>query len=210
MIKIVIYDDNESRRKSLEALISLSADMEFAGSFNDCSNVLAEMEHLMPSIVLMDIEMPNVNGIEGVRIIKKQFPEIKIVMQTVFEDEEKIFAALQAGAEGYILKNAPAEKIIQSILDVSNGGAFMTPSVALRVMKYFNNTPTATNSEMNLTNKEKEVLKNLTDGLSYKMVADKMSISYYTVNSHIKKIYEKLQVHSVGEAISFAMKNKIV
>ncbi len=210
MIKIVIYDDNEPRRKSLEALISLSGDMEFAGSFNDCSNVVAEMEQLMPSIVLMDIEMPNVNGIKGVRLIKEHYPHIKIVMQTVFEDEEKIFAALQAGAEGYILKNAPAEKIIQSIIEVSNGGAFMTPSVALRVMKYFNNTPVATNSEMNLTTKEKEVLKNLTDGQSYKMVADKMGISYFTVNSHIKKIYEKLQVHSIGEAISFAMKNKIV
>jgi len=209
MINIVVYDDNEARRKSLEALLMLSEGVECIGSFSDCSTVLADMEQLQPTLVLMDIEMPNVNGIEGVRLIKKHYPQIKVVMQTVFEDEEKIFAALQAGAEGYILKNAPAEKIIQSVIEVNNGGAFMTPSVALRVMKYFNNTP-ALNSEMNLTTKEKEVLKNLTDGLSYKMVADKMGISYYTVNSHIKKIYEKLQVHSVGEAISYAMKNKIV
>jgi len=210
MIKIVVYDDNEARRKSLEALLLLSDGVECIGSFSDCRTVLANMEQLKPTLVLMDIEMPHVNGIEGVRLIKQHYPHIKVVMQTVFEDEEKIFAALQAGAEGYILKNASAEKIIQSIIEVSNGGAFMTPSVALRVMKYFNNTPIPTNSEMNLTTKEKEVLKNLTDGLSYKMVADKMGISYFTVNSHIKKIYEKLQVHSIGEAISFAMKNKIV
>ena len=209
MIAVIVYDDNEPRRKSLEALLMLSDGVECIGSFGDCSTVLDDMKQLQPSLVLMDIEMPNVNGIEGVRLIKKHYPQIKVVMQTVFEDEEKIFAALQAGAEGYILKNAPAEKIIQSIIEVNNGGAFMTPSVALRVMKYFNNTPETIN-EMNLTTKEKEVLKNLTDGLSYKMVADKMNISYFTVNTHIKKIYEKLQVHSMGEAISYAMKNKMV
>ena len=210
MINVVVYDDNEPRRKSLEALLMLSDGVKCVGSFSDCSSVHLDMKELQPSLVLMDIEMPNINGIEGVRLIKKSYPHIKVIMQTVFEDEEKIFAALQAGAEGYILKNAPAEKIIQSIIEVNNGGAFMTPSVALRVMKYFNNTPVASNSEMNLTPKEKEVLKNLKDGRSYKMVADKMGISYFTVNSHIKKIYEKLHVHSVGEAISYAMKNNMV
>lgn len=210
MIKVVVYDDNERRRKSLEALLMLSDGISCIGSFCDCSTVLINMVDLQPNLVLMDIEMPNVNGIEGVKIIKQNYPEIKIIMQTVFEDDEKIFAALQAGAEGYILKNAPAEKIIQSIIEVSNGGAFMTPSVALRVMKHFNNKPESDNSQHNLTIKEKAVLKNLTEGMSYKMVADKMGISFYTVNSHIKKIYEKLHVHSLGEAISFAMKNNIV
>lgn len=210
MINIVVYDDNDARRKSLEALLMLSDGVHCNGSFSDCSTVLQDMIDLKPTLVLMDIEMPNVNGIEGVKIIKQHFPEIKIVMQTVFEDEEKIFAALQAGAEGYILKTATAEKIIQSVIDVNSGGAFMTPSVALRVMKYFNTPAVAENYTTALTTKEKAVLKNLTDGLSYKMVAERMGISYFTVNSHIKKIYEKLQVHSLGEAISYAMKNKIV
>ncbi len=210
MISVVVYDDNAARRKSLEALLLLSDGVECSGSFADCSTVLQDMEALKPSLVLMDIEMPNVNGIEGVKKIKQRFPHIKIMMQTVFEDEEKIFAALQAGAEGYILKTASAEKIIQGIIDIHNGGAFMTPSVALRVMKHFNSPIVAENNALSLTAKEKEVLKNLTDGLSYKMVADKMGISYFTVNSHVKKIYEKLHVHSVGEAISYAMKNKIV
>ncbi|MEO6254282.1 MAG: response regulator transcription factor [Ferruginibacter sp.] len=210
MIRIIVYDDNEPRRKSLEALLLLSEGVECVGSFSDCSHVLKDVEMLEPTLVLMDIEMPNVDGIAGVGIIKAHHPEIKVVMQTVFEDEEKIFAALKAGAEGYILKNAPAEKIIQSVIEVNNGGAFMTPSVALRVMKYFNATTVNSDSQANLTVKEKEVLKHLTDGLSYKMVAQKMDISYFTVNAHIKKIYEKLQVHSLGEAISLAIKNKIV
>ena len=208
MIKLLIYDDNIQRRKSLEALMVLSDEITCVGSFEDCSNVQFEMEYYSPDIVLMDIEMPNVNGIEGVGIIKKYYPAIRIIMQTVFEDEEKIFAALQAGAEGYILKNATADKIIQSIKEVHNGGAYMTPSVALRVMKFFNQP--ATNTDYKLTQKEQEVLSLLSAGNSYKMVADKMAISYFTVNSHVKKIYEKLQVHSVSEAVSIAFKNNLV
>lgn len=208
MIKLVIYDDNAQRRKSLEALMLLSEEIECVASFEDCSNVAFEMEHYAPHIVLMDIEMPNVNGIEGVAIIKKIYPAIRIIMQTVFEDEEKIFAALQAGAEGYILKNTGADKIIQSIKEVHEGGAYMTPSVALRVMKHFKQSPV--NVNYNLTNKEQEVLNLLSEGNSYKMVADKMAVSYFTVNAHIKKVYQKLQVHSVTEAVAMAFKKNLV
>ena len=162
-----------------------------------------------PDVVLMDIEMPNVDGISGVGKIKKVFPQIRIIMQTVFEDEGKIFASLQAGADGYILKNASAEKIIQSIREVNSGGASMTPSVALKVIKFFNQNKNPV-SDYNLTPKEKEVLSLLAEGNSYKMVADKLDISFFTVNTHVKKIYEKLHVHSLGEAVSMAIKNKLV
>lgn len=209
MIRIAVYDDNDQRRQSLEALIALADNMEFAGSFADCSNVIADMETVKPDVVLMDIEMPNVDGISGVKLIRKNFPGIHIIMQTVFEEDEKIFAALQAGAEGYILKKAGVERIMQSIEEVYHGGAFMTPSVALRVMKFFNTTSEKHN-DYKLTSREKEVLKLLSDGNSYKMVSDKLGCSYFTVNAHIKKIYEKLQVHSLGEAVSMAIKNKIV
>jgi DNA-binding NarL/FixJ family response regulator len=209
VIRIVIYEDNEQRLKSLEALVSLDDGMLFVGGYPDCSDVLAQVKADKPDVVLMDIEMPLVNGIEGVRLIKSNFPSIRVVMQTVYDDNEKIFDALKAGAEGYILKSTGADKTLQCITEVYNGGAFMTPSVALRVMKYFNN-PGAAYQIDPLTNKEKEVLKLLTDGLSYKMVADNMGISYFTVNSHIKKIYEKLHVHSLGEAVSLAIRNKIV
>ncbi len=212
MIRVVIYDDNKQRRDSLEALIYLTENMECTGSFPDCSNVLEDIKNSKPNVVLMDIEMPNVDGISGVKIIKINFPGVRIIMQTVFEDEEKIFASLQAGAEGYILKNASAEKITQSIEEVYQGGAYMTPSVALRVTKFFSqaNDKTTSLPDYKLTIKEMEVLKLLSEGNSYKMVADNMGISYFTVNSHVKKVYEKLHVHSLGEAVSLALKNKIV
>jgi DNA-binding NarL/FixJ family response regulator len=209
LIRIVVYDDNQQRRESLKALLSLTDDMQCVADLPDCSNVEAEMERLHPDVVLMDIEMPLVDGISGVSLIKKKFPHVRIIMQTVFEDEEKIFASLKAGAEGYILKTASAEKITQCIEEVYQGGAYMTPSVALRVMQYFN-TPAKQNKEYNLTPKEKDVLKLLSDRNSYKMAADKLGISYFTVNSHIKKIYEKLHVHSLSEAVSLALKNKMV
>ena len=208
MIKVVIYDDHQQPRDSLGALVSRAEGMECIGSFPDCSHVIEDMTRLRPDLVLMDIEMPKVDGISGVRKIKKEFPGIRIIMQTVFEDESKIFASLQAGAEGYILKNTSAEKIIESIREVHAGGASMTPSVALRVMKYFNHSKTP--PDYSLTNKETEVLSLLSEGNSYKMVAAKLGITYYTVNSHIKNIYEKLHVHSIGEAVSLALKNKIV
>ena len=208
MIRVVIYDDHDQPRRSLGELLSKAEGMECVGSFDNCMNVLDDMRELQPDIVLMDIEMPLRDGITAVTMIKKEFPRIRIIMQTVFEDEARIFASLQAGAEGYILKNTKAEKIIESIREVYAGGASMTPSVALRVMKFFNQKKPA--ADYNLTNKETEVLTLLADGNSYKMVAAKLDISYSTVNSHIKNIYEKLHVHSVGEAVSVALKNKIV
>jgi DNA-binding NarL/FixJ family response regulator len=208
MIKVVIYDDHELPRESLSALLSQAEDMECIGVAENCNNVIDDMRRWRPDIVLMDIEMPGVDGISGVRKIKKDFPSIRVIMQTVFEDEGRIFASLQAGAEGYILKNNSAEKIIQSIREVYAGGASMTPSVALQVMRYFNQAKSQV--DYSLTQKEKEVLSLLSEGNSYKMVAGKLGISYTTVNSHIKNIYEKLHVHSLGEAVSMAIKNKIV
>ncbi len=209
MIQIIIYDDNQQRRASLQALLALTDNLICVGDFADCSNVWNQVTALQPDVILMDIEMPHVDGIAGVGIIKKHFPQIRIIMQTVYEDDDKIFASLQAGAEGYILKDAGAEKITQCIEEVYQGGAYMTPSVALRVMQFFNKSAVV-NEAFNLTPKEKEVLKLLADGNSYKMIADILGNSYFTVNSHIKKIYEKLQVNSASEAVSKALKNKIV
>lgn len=207
MIRVAIYDDHAMPRETLSALISLEDDMECVGIYEDARHVIEDVQSCTPDIVLMDIEMPGTDGISAVQKIKTSLPHIRIIMQTVFEDEARIFASLQAGAEGYILKNNSADKIIQSIREVYAGGASMTPSVALRVMRFFNQSKT---SEYSLTQKEKEVLGLLSDGNSYKMVAAKLNISYTTVNSHIKNIYEKLHVHSLGEALSVAFKNKLV
>ncbi len=209
MIRLVIYDDNLQRRESLKALISLTDGMNCVADFPDCSHVEEDTETYYPDVVLMDIEMPNVDGISGVTRIKKKYPEVKIVMQTVFEDEDRIFASLKAGAEGYILKTASADKITQSIDEVYHGGAYMTPSVALRVMQHFAQ-PELQHEHYHLTSKEKEVLKQLAEGNSYKMTADLLGISYYTVNTHVKSIYEKLHVHSLGEAVALAYKKKLV
>jgi DNA-binding NarL/FixJ family response regulator len=208
MIRVVVYDDSKARRESLQAFINLSPDLEYAGSFENTAAILNDTVTCNPDIILMDIEMPGGNGIEGVRLMKQQFPLVKIIMQTAFDDDDKVFAALQAGAEGYILKTASVTQIAQSIDEVIKGGAAMTPSIALKVMRYFNQQ--APQKEYHLSPKETEVLKHLSAGLSYKMIADEMGISYFTVNNHIKKIYEKLQVHSLGEAVALAHKQKLL
>jgi DNA-binding NarL/FixJ family response regulator len=155
--------------------------------------------------------MPEVNGIQGVKIIGELHPHIKVIMQTVFEDDEKIFEALRYGASGYILKKTEPQRIIEAIKEVIEGGSPMTPSIATRVLNYFRTYNDNISSEMyGLSEREKDILHRLVEGNSYKMIADHLSISYHTVNSHIKKIYRKLHVNSVGEAVSKAINNKIV
>lgn len=208
MIRIAVYDDNKARRESLETFMRLNTGYDFAGSFENCASILDNVETSNPDLILMDIEMPVVDGIDGVRLVKQHYPDIKIIMQTAFDDDEKVFAAIQAGAEGYILKSAGVLQITQSIDEVMNGGACMSPSIALKVMRYFSQQPQKSN--YNLTAKETETLKYLSKGLSYKMIADQMGISYFTVNNHVKKIYEKLQVHSMGEALARAHKERLI
>ena len=211
MIRVAIFDDNKSRRESLELLIQLSSEYRHAGSYATGSGFESAFDENPPQVVLMDIEMPGVNGIEAIRKIKTHWPQILVVVQTAFDDDEKVFAALKAGAEGYILKSASVNAILQAIDEVLKGGASMSPSIALKVMKHFSGSQSSQDQkpDWNLSSKENEVLSYLSEGLSYKMVADKMGISYFTVNNHIKKIYEKLQVHSMGEAIAKAHRGKI-
>jgi DNA-binding NarL/FixJ family response regulator len=157
----------------------------------------------------MDINIPVKNGIEAVKEIKEKFPQVQVCMQTVFEDDDKVFASLCAGASGYILKNTTPDKILQAIREVNDGGAFFTPSIAKKVLHNFQLQPEKA-EYIQLTEKEKEVLKYLVDGLSYKMIADKMAVSFHTIHSHIKNSYEKLHVNSKGEAVAKAIKNKLV
>lgn len=210
-IKVVVFDDNRSRRNSLNILIDQTDNMICVGTFEDCSDVLLNIESLQPDVVLMDIDMPIVNGIEGVRLIRKSFPGLCIIMQTVFEDDDKIIDAISAGANGYILKKTHPSKIIEGISEVVSGGAPMTSSVARRVLELFHKNPGRTfDNDYKLTDREKEILSQLVKGLSYKMIAEYCSLSVFTVNAHIRKIYEKLQVHSVAEAIRKVFDQKIV
>lgn len=209
MITLLVYDDNKNRRESLKTLIEFSDEMVCKGDFENCMHIIEDVRSTQPDLILMDIEMPGMSGIEGVATLKKEFPQVKVIMQTAFDDDEKVFNALQAGAEGYILKSASAVQIIQSIKEVMQGGAYMTPSIALKVMRYFNHSKYP-RDVYKLSNKENEVLSLLAGGHSYKMIADELQISYFTVNNHIKKIYEKLHVHSLGEAVALAYRERLI
>jgi len=162
--------------------------------------------------VLMDIQMPGISGIEAVAVLRSEFPQLPVLMQTVFEDESKIFAAICAGANGYILKSVPPVKLLEAIKEVAEGGSPMTPSIAAKVLKMFKDQNPKANAGNNfdLSSREREIISLLVDGLSYKLIADKLFISYETVHSHVKNIYQKLHVNSVNEAISKALRNKLV
>jgi DNA-binding NarL/FixJ family response regulator len=202
-IKVFVYDDNESRRDSLKALIYLTPEITFVGAAPDCSGLKDDMLQYEPDVVLMDINMPNVDGMEGLRQIRQLFPHIKVLMQTVFDDSEKIFTSIRNGASGYILKKDPPQRILQAIQEVYEGGAVMNPGIAQKVLDFFQ----PKKIENPLTERETQVLTLLAEGLSYKMIADRLALSFHTVNTHAKNIYEKLHVASLGEAIAFYYKN---
>ncbi|MBK7762584.1 MAG: response regulator transcription factor [Bacteroidetes bacterium] len=203
VIRIFVYDDSDERRDSLKALISLSAEMNYLGGSPNCKNVLLEIKKFYPDVVLMDINMPGVDGLEGLQKIKSSYPEVKVLMQTAFDDSEKIFTSIRNGASGYILKRDSPQRLLQAIHEVYEGGAVMNPAIAQKVLDYFK--PTQKKSP--LSEREQEVLALLSEGLSYKMVAAKLCVSYTTINTHTKHIYEKLHVASLGEAIAYYYKN---
>lgn len=210
-IKVTIFEDNSSLRKSLFQLIDGSEGFRCVGAFEDCLNLLKNIEDTKPDVVLMDIEMPGINGIEGVRVLREKYPDLKILMQTIFEDNEKIFNSILAGASGYILKNTSPTRFLDFIKETYEGGAPMSPSVASKVMKMVvDQSPNAKVNNFNLTEREKNVLSCLVKGMSYKLIGDACSISIDTVRGHIRNIYEKLHVHSKGEAVATAIKSRIV
>jgi DNA-binding NarL/FixJ family response regulator len=211
-IRVTIFDDNKRLLDSLSVLIDGSAGFEIANTYTDCSDLIHKINTSQPDVILMDIEMPGINGIEAVKIVKQKFPQINVMMQTTFEDDENVFAAICAGASGYILKNTPPAKILDNIVEVYQGGSPMSPSVARKVLGFLQQPKldTTVAEHYNLSPREKEVLSCLVKGMSYKMIADNCNIGYETVRSHMKKIYEKLHVASMVEAVAKAINQKIV
>ncbi len=202
MIRVAIYEDHKDLRAALSALVGGTSDFELVGAFGDCLNAVSQCLALKPEVVLMDIDMPGMSGIEGVANLKKSQPEIEVVMLTVFDDDDRVFNAVCAGASGYLLKKTPPSRLLEALTEVKNGGAPMSPSVARRVLQLFpqgKRAAPATNFS-ELTARETEVLKVLAKGYSYKMVAAELEISIETVRTHVKRIYEKLHVHSLSEA----------
>ena len=210
-IKVTIFEDNRNLREGLFQLIDGSDGFRCVGAFANCDRLIQNIKESKPDVVLMDIEMPGISGIEAIKILKENFPEVKVLMETIFEDNDKIFDSICNGAEGYILKNTPPVLILSAIKEIYEGGAPMTPSVASKVLKMFKkNSSPYLKEPIDLTEREKEILKSLVEGMSYKMIAATCFISIDTVSGHIKNIYKKLQVHSKSEAVVKAIKGRIV
>lgn len=204
-IKVAIFEDNNLIRNALQSIINSTNTFLCTGTFANVNQIEADVEFNKPDVVLMDIEMPGRNGIEATRIITEKFPHIKVLIQTVFNDSDKIFNALCAGASGYILKSDPPDKILQSIQEVYNGGGPMSSTIAQKVLQFFVRQnvilvqPQA--SDFDLSTREKDILAFMMDGHNYRDIADKAFISYETVRTHVKHIYKKLHVVSRSEAI---------
>ena len=213
MIRVTIFEDYTDMREILATLVESSADFYLAGAYSNANNVLDIVKKQKPNVVLMDLQMPGISGIEATRLIKSQYPQVQVLVQTMFDDNERVFAALCMGATGYILKSTPADKILEAIAETYNGGSPMSPHIARNVLMMFTHqqmTLSPQEEYQTLSDREKEILGHLTKGLSYKMIADACGISYGTVNSHLKNIYEKLHVHSATEAVQKALLQRIV
>jgi DNA-binding NarL/FixJ family response regulator len=222
-LRLVIFDDNHDFRESLLHLFRFTPDVEVAGAFADCTGIEGIIKRLEPKVVLMDIDMPGMNGIEATAVVKAVSPGIQVVMLTVSEEEERIFQALRNGATGYMLKKSGPDELVEGVRLVCKGGSPMSPAIARKVLQFFHINqngqansnalvkPSETEDSLTtgLTPREQEILEALVDGLSYKMIAAKHYISTDTVKNHIQGIYRKLHVNSKGEAISLALKKGI-
>jgi DNA-binding NarL/FixJ family response regulator len=209
-IRVGIVEDDTSIRESVASLISSVPGYSCADVYDSVESALTSMREPVPDVLLMDINLGGMSGIEGVRRLKGLFPAMQVLMLTVFEENDKIFQSLCAGASGYLLKRTAPEKIIEAIAEVHHGGAPMTASVARKVLTLFSTVAPPAEPGTSLTPREQEILQLLVTGASYKKIARDLFISFDTVNSHIKNIYGKLQVHSKTEAVAKALRQRLV
>lgn len=213
-MKIAIIDDNSFLISSIKEKLSFFEEIQVKYTANNGADLLEKLDkdHNLDAL-LMDIEMPVLNGIETTLAVKQKYPQIKIIMLTVFDNDENIFNAIKAGADGYLLKDVNPHELFNGIVDTLNGGAAMNPSIALKTLKLLRNPvdfKDVSKEEINLTNREVEVLEQLSKGLGYKVIADNLFLSPSTVRKHIENIYSKLQVHSKLEAVQKARRNNLI
>jgi DNA-binding NarL/FixJ family response regulator len=211
-IKVAIYEDNEPFRDTLSHLIKGSGLFTFVGAYPDCTNILENCASNTPDVILMDIDMPGISGIDATYLVKDKYPDLNIMILTVFENRDKIFDALRAGATGYLLKKTPAIQIMEAIVELYSGGSPMSGEIARKVLEFFTHPGSTYQNDNNyfLSDREMDILKRLVAGDSYKMIADHCCISIGTVRSHINNTYKKLHVNSKSEAVIKAIKERLV
>jgi len=205
---IIIFEDNNHLRESLVHLLNNYERYDVLADYSNCAEAVSAIKIYQPDVVLMDIDMPRINGIEGVKKVKETRPETAVIMYTVFENDEKLFACLCAGANGYLLKKTPPARLFDAIEEVINGGAPMSPSIAKKVIESFKKNTTQHNYL--LSSRELDVLQLLVKGHSTKMIAATLFISFETVRSHLKNIYNKLHVNCGKEAIAKILTERIL
>lgn len=211
--KIAIFDDNKNIRNSIVSLLAMDISLEVVGVFSDAKNCVQNIINSKAEVVLMDIQMPGINGIEAVSMLKREVPHVQIIIQTVFEDDDYIFDSILAGASGYILKGHLNSRLLNAIEELQSGGSPMSPAVARRVLNLMQqgaDTKRRPTTAYKLTAREMEVLTYLVEGLSYKMIGFELGIGYETVRSHIKHIYEKLHVCSLTQVVAKAINQRLV
>ena len=209
-VRVVIIEDLREVREGLTMLINGTSGFRSAGSYRTMEEALRGIAGSRPDVILTDIGLPGMDGIEGTRILRERFPEVPILALSVYDDDENVFNAICAGASGYLLKNTPPARLLESLEEVANGGAPMSPDIARRVVALFRQYRPPERASYRLTPQEHELLKLMVDGHHYKTAADAMGISTNTVSFHLKHIYEKLQVHSKSEAVAKALREHLL
>jgi len=208
--RVGIVEDQQELREGLATLISGSENYDCSASFRTMEEALANLGTAVPDVMLIDIGLPGMSGIEGMRILRDRYPNLLLLMLTVYHDDERIVEAICAGACGYLLKNTPSGKLLEALKEAVAGGAPMSPEVARRVMTLFRESPPPKKVNYHLTPHESRLLKMLVEGHNYKTAAANLGISINTVSFHMRRIYEKLQVHSKSEAVAKALRDRII
>jgi len=210
IIKAAVIEDMKDIRDGLTTLINFTEGFRCTGSYRSMEEALARIDTDVPDVLLSDIGLPGMSGIQGIRLIKERYPEMQVLMLTVYDDDDRIFDALCAGASGYLLKRTPPAKLLDSIREAMSGGAPVSPEVASRVIKFFREFHNAEREDYDLTPHETRLLKLLTEGYNYQTAAERLGVSYNTVKFHVRHIFDKLQVHSKSEAVVKAMRDRLV